>query len=499
MKTLIEALPAPVLHWVTEQNIKNYQRFRNFFLRQSPEAIEAFREKYLLYTFHHNAQHIPQYKKFLQQHQVNHSAIHNIQDFLDKVPETNKKSYIFSTPYLTKLCLDGDYHNINMLVKSSGHSGKQCYWATSHRTDLFAQTILSIGLDQNFQISTKKTLIINGFILGSWVTGILFSEFASSHCTVINTGPDKEEIFQTITDIGDQYQQILIAGYPPFIKEFVDYGKAIKFPWKKHTFHFAAGGEDFPEAWRDYIMKQAHGAKIRSGFGASDIGILGGIETDDTVFIRRLAEKNKHLRKALFGDVQENPMLFQYPTNLFIHTNEQQELVFTTILPEAVEPVIKYNLEDIGGILSYHEMEEKLHRFGIHRTFSLPLPFLFVVGRVSGPVKFHAFLMYPENVEDCVYKNPEIAKTTTGKFKLRTIVTRDHEHVLQIEFQLKKGVRKSSKLLLGYTTLCTKTLAEVNGGYKAVYTRIQEKAIPRIKLYTYEQYPYTSKIKNRYS
>ncbi len=511
--SLISSLPIsvlhPLLHAQTHKALhgtpQDYQKFKRFFLSLEPEAVETLREKYLLHTFHRNVAEIAHYRRFLQRRGLSPRKIKQIkskEDFLSTIPETTKKKYIFTARQLQDLCVQDGQHAVNMIVKSSGHSGRQCYWAKSHREDLFGRAALTMSLDENFQISSQRTLIINGFILGTWVTGITFNEFASALCTVINVGPYWEEILQIMEEIGGQFEQIIITGYPPFIKELVEYGLKNRFPWKKYKLHFVAGGEDFPESWRDYIQKKSGARKIRAGFGASDIGILGGVETDDTVNIRRLADRRPELRKALFGEVEETPMLFQYGLNIFVHSNEQRELVFTTILPEAVEPVINYNLEDVGGVIPYREMQETLKKCGLANRapkFRFPLPFLYVLGRVHGPVKFHAFFVYPENVEECIYRHPLLAKTTTGNFRLQRIVTKQQDHFLQLEFQLRKGLRASSSLAKKYVQGCSKTLQEVNGGYKAIYQQVGKIAAPIVKLYSYEKYPYQSKIKNVYS
>ena len=50
-------------------------------------------------------------------------------DFISTVPETTKKKYIFAAKQLQDLCVQDGQHRMNMIVKSSGHSGRQCYWA----------------------------------------------------------------------------------------------------------------------------------------------------------------------------------------------------------------------------------------------------------------------------------------------------------------------------------------------------------------------------------
>ena len=493
-----ENLPASILHELSDHSFENYPKFKASFVQLAPQTIELLQRKYLLYTFQLNAARIPHYACFLKKHNINPQEITTVEEFLTKIPQTTKKNYVYTAKDMCEMCINGDYHNISMIVKSSGHSGRQCYWVRSHNEDKFGKTALSIGLDENFQTDKKKTLIINGFILGSWVTGINFNELASWHCPIINVGPNKEEIFQTIIDIGHTFEQIIITGYPPFIKNLVDEGVAQKFPWKKYNVHFIGGGEDFPESWRTYVESMTKG-KVRSGFGASDIGILGGMENDDTVFIRRFADTNHDFRRELFGSVEETPMLFQYPLNLFVYANEQKELIFTTILPEATQPVIKYNLQDEGGTLSHETMYALFKKYNISRKIHLPSPFLYIVGRKGGAVNFNAFLIYPENIEECIYRNPSIEKTTTGSFKFQSVFDSKHNRILCIELQLKKGIKPTEKMHKAYVTQIITTLQQVNDGYRISHEKFKEMAVPKVVLYEFEKYPYLDKIKNHYS
>lgn len=495
----MRTVPFSLVHKQIKNKSNNYEKFKKMFLSLDNKTIKLMQEKYLMYSFHLNSQRIPQYNSFLKRKGINPKDIKNIKDFLEKVPETNKKNYIYKSHKITNLCVNGNIHNISMIVKSSGHSGKQCYWVKSHSEDFFGKNAISIALDQNYNVNKEKTLIINGFILGSWVTGINFNEFASWHCPIINVGPDKHEIFQTIEDIGDQFNQILITGYPPFIKELVDFANSNKFNWKKHKINFIAGGEDFPESWRDYISKNSNNAKTVSGFGASDIGILGGIENNDTIFIRKLADKNHQLKKDLFGKVNETPMLFQYPTNLYVYANKKQELIFTSILPETAQPVIKYNLQDIGGTLTHEQINKTLKKHGIIHKIHSPLPFMYVMGRKDGPVNYNAFLIYPENIEECIYRNKQIAKTSTSAFKFRTVFDNKHNKKLLIEFELKPKVKKTKQLENLYLKLVTNTLTQVNEGYRATRKKLGPISLPKVILYENKDYPYKSKIKNNYN
>jgi phenylacetate-CoA ligase len=493
----IKIIPTSLIHKIITHQMKDYDSFRDNFLNLDPDLVELLREKYLIYSFKKNATRIPQYKEFMKKKKIKLTKIDSIENF-KSLPETNKHNYVYKAKDISQLCIDGNYKNINLLVKSSGHSGRQCYWAKSHKENLFGETCLTIAFDEEFSVHKKKTLIINGFILGSWVTGINFNEVASKHCPIINVGPKEDEILSVINDIGKDYQQIIITGYPPFISDLVSYAEKEKFNWKNYKVFFIGGGEGFSESWRNYIESKT-GALVRSGFGASDIGILAGMENKDTVFIRRFAEKNSNFKKQLFGEIDEVPMIFQIPLNLYVYPNKNQELIFTTILPEAVQPCMNYNLEDKGYIISYKNMQAVLKKYKITKKFTLPLPFMCIAGRTKGPIKFYAFFIYPENIEDCIYKTSIISRTSTGNFRMNVLTNKDFSKTLEISFELKAGVLNSVSLQKEYTDNIFNILKNVNQGYAAICQKRGIEAIPKIILYDFDKYPFKSKIKNIYS
>ena len=496
---MVRVLPAKIVYNQLLKKMKDHKSFIKFFSKQDPEMFSLLQEKFLLYSLKNNAVKVPQFKKFISSKNVHVASISSTKGFVKHFPETNKQNYIYKAKKLEDLTQGRDLKKVSLVVKSSGHSGKQSYWLKSHNQDLFLHSTMGMGLDMNFKIYSKKTLVINGFILGSWVAGINFGEYASWNCPSINIGPDKEEILQTLLDLESQFDQFIISGYPPFLKELVDFAKSKKFSFKRSSVHFFPGEEAFPESWRDYMQTEVKGAKIISGFGASDIGLVGGMESSDSIFIRRKSLENKELHKALFGDVEETPMLFQYPLSNHICVNKNNELIFSTILPETTEPVMKYNIKDQGGVLSYSKMKEILSKFGINKEIKVPLPFFYYTGRSSGAVNYNGFFIYPENIKDTIYQNKEIASSVTGKFHFHSGYTSKNNKQLVIEFQLKKSKRPNPRILSSFTKLIIKTLREVNGGYRATHIKFGKLAEPKIILHSFDKFPQKKSIKNHYS
>jgi len=132
-------------------------------------------------------------------------------------------------------------------------------------------------------------LVINTFALGTWVTGV---KFARALCgvankkdikmTVANTGMVFDSAIKIIENFADEYDQVLLAGYPPFVKGLVE-ELIEKKTIKNVEMHIMVGAESFPEEWRDYMTKLLqtqydYEPTILSAYGAADVGLELGYE-----------------------------------------------------------------------------------------------------------------------------------------------------------------------------------------------------------------------------
>jgi phenylacetate-CoA ligase len=360
----------------------------------------------------------------------------------------------------------------------------------------------SMGFDLYFNTLSKKTLFINTFALGSWITGVELARIGDTDCTIINPGTDEEEVYSIIKRLSVDYDQIIIAGYPPFVKNMINNGMH-KIEWRKYKIHFILGGEGMPEELRDYIWQKV-GKKsiVISVYGASDIGLTGMNETSESIKIRRLAKDNLELRKDLFGKTNTLPMLFQYdPSSFFIETNQYNELLFTTLNLKEIQPLIRYNLKDTGGIITYKHMTEILNQHKIEMKFTFPFPFLYVFGRSDGTLNFYGSLIYPNMVKEAIFKNKNLLKNTTNKFRNRIIYDKEHKPYIQIEIQLNRGKKPDRKLIKEFKEKIEDFLfirSEDLKPKRDYFAKEYKSGFVKIVLYTYERYPYDEKIKIHY-
>jgi len=126
-------------------------------------------------------------------------------------------------------------------------------------------------------------------------------------------------------------------------------------------------------------------------------------------------------------------MVFQYnPLMHHIETNEDGELIFTTTRLNLLQPRIRYNIHDVVGVATFAEMTERAHSTGVELQNlvssidqkSVPLPFLWVYGRKDFTISLMGANIYPEDLEQCLYDEPELA-AMTNSFCLGLIETAD--------------------------------------------------------------------------
>ncbi|MGM5488196.1 MAG: hypothetical protein ACQESG_04570 [Nanobdellota archaeon] len=428
-------------------------------ITSSPLLLEWMTHHYARSMARRCARRVPAYKRFLER-----NGVKMPRGAPDSLPVTTKKNYIFPSK-LSDLCIDGNPKAANLLVKSSGHSGREQLWAKSNAELAIGKVSLAAALDTIFDLS-KPTLAINGYILSSWVTGCSFALMGHESNALLNIGPKKQEILEAIKTYRKTYHQIIVLGYPPFIKQLVDFAQ--DFRWE--GVHFFVGGEYFPESFRQHIIKKTHGRLI-GGYGTSDFGIIGGIETEGSIKVRQAAKKNFELFHDLYQDATCNPVLFQLSPSLYA-TAKNRELHFTTVFPETCMPLVNYNLKDRGGVISYKQMRSILRKHDLNIGFDLKLPFIFVEGRSTGALKYYAFMIYPENIKQAIYRNPSIAKHTTGNFHLSV----DYQpEQLNLTIELAKGVKKKG-LKQQFQDALDKSLIEINRGYASVREELSTKA-----------------------
>lgn len=450
-----------------------------------------------LWLFKETVKRVPAYRKFLDKHNINPEEIKTFKDY-KKLPAIDKKNYLDKYP-LEQAVWDGDISKTYMITCSSGSTGKPYFWPRIPQKDKTIPQAMELMYTEFFEADKKRTLVLINLALGTWAAGELAAESSrivarksNLPLTVITPGLNLEETLRIFKEIGNKFEQTIIVGYPPFVRDLIEAGMEEGLNWKEFNLKLLIGGEGTSEEWRDYIAERI-GTKnnikgIISLFAAADAGIIGH-ETPLSIFIRRLIRKDSKLCKKLFGNSQV-PSLNQFnPLAWYIET-VNDEIILTI---NSGVPLIRYNFHDRGGVITFSEIVKKLkdNGYDLEKLFlehSLDfnkvwrLPFFYTFGR-SDAVVFSGANIYIEQIKQILEDN-ELFKTNTGKFKASVVYDKQQNQFLQLDIELVRGIVPSDNLRKQYETIIVQKLLELSSEYKILYKkRGEDKVFPNIILH----------------
>src|SRR5689334_10917627 len=187
----------------------------------SREALDLFRAV---------ARDVPAYRSLLAEQNIDPAAIMTAADFA-RLPLLDKKNYNrrFS---LDELVLGGRLTRCDFFAVSSGSTGEPTFWPRAQDDEFPVAVRFEQVFRDAFRAHEKRTLAVVCFALGTWVGG-MFTAACCRHLaakgyaiTLITPGNNKDEIFRVVEDLGAGFDQVVLLGYPPFLKDVVDTGRA---------------------------------------------------------------------------------------------------------------------------------------------------------------------------------------------------------------------------------------------------------------------------------
>lgn len=401
---------------------------------------------------------VPAYREFLSSRLPAHAAA--VMDFAH-VPATDKTNYVKAFS-LDARCTGGHLPMRGIVVdESSGSSGLPTNWVRGVRERTANRRTIRLGLESRF--GRGPLLVINAFALGSWATGINLTMAMAPWCRVKSTGPDLAKIENTLQQFGDGYEYV-IMGYPPFLKQVVDCATV---DWRRYHVSMIFGGEGMSESMRRYL--QAKGiARVYGSYGASDLELNIGAETDLTIALRRLLEHRPAVAARLLQHHGAMPMIFQFnPADFFIETNAEGELIVTICRPGYVSPKVRYNIHDLGHVMRFPELARILASEGIDvrtldpRAFDLPL--LFLYGRSDASVAYYGCKIPPADVQESLFRLPALARHVDA-FQLHTFDDAAGDKRLVVRLEVREGALPGGPK--AWVTPLFDTIAEVNQDFR---------------------------------
>jgi phenylacetate-CoA ligase len=389
--------------------------------------------------FRRTAATVPAYRAFLAEHGVDAAAVTALPDVL-RLPTVDKESYL-RRHSLPDLCRGGRIEDCDLVSVSSGSSGQPTMWPRSITDELHVARRFEQVFRDGFQADRRSTLAVICFPLGTWVGG-LFTTACVRHLaakgypvTTVAPGNNLAEILRVLPDLAPHFDQVVLLGYPPFLKNVIDAGLSAAVPWPAYSVKLVLAGEVFSEEWRDLVAGRAGiddpVRGVASLYGTADAGVLGN-ETPLSVAIRRFLAGRPSLAREVFGD-SRLPTLVQYdPASRFFEVDDGR-LLFSA---DGGIPLIRYRIADEGGLIAHDVLLDlcRRHRFdpvAASDATGTDLPFVFVFGRSLFTVSYFGANVYPENVTVGL-EQPGISDQVSGKFVLETIEDADRDRRLRV-------------------------------------------------------------------
>jgi phenylacetate-CoA ligase len=462
-------------------------------------------EKRSLEIFRAAAKAVPAYKDFLKKNKINPEAIETFEDF-KKIPAVSKSNYLTQYP-LNKLCAAGALKSNLVFTSTSGSTGEPFYFCRSTEIDWQSSVVHEFFYNNSSRDNGNATLVIVGFGMGVWIGGLITYQafemlgMREHPISIITPGINKVEIFKSLKKLAPNFKQVIIAGYPPFIKDLIDEAPShgIDLAALKPRLLFAA--EPFSEDFRDLVAKKSGIENVYRDtmniYGSADIGTMA-FETPLSILVRRLAVRDEALFERIFGKLNKVPTLAQYiPSFICFETNENGEVLLTS---NNTVPLIRYNIGDHGGTFTYDELTKIFEEHGLNlgkelqkaglRKFDVELPFVYVYERLDFSTTLYGLQIYPDTIREVLLKLP-FNEFLTGKLTLETKFDGSQNQFLEINLELQKGKDTPNEVLRSeLLNAIVGNLQKKNSEYNELHKHLRERAIPKLVFWEAENPEY---------
>jgi phenylacetate-CoA ligase len=479
------------LAWLEDQS------FFDSIVISDEAALMRQAEEKVLTLFHQAAANVPAYNAFLKKSGVYPADIRTMDDFR-QLPLTDKENYIdaydlASRSWFGKLSLS------HFVAVSSGTTGQPHLWPRTLQTELEGARQHEFFLQEFFEVNQRKTLVIDGFYMGNSMAGtftlacLQLLQLKGLPFTITTPGPSDKDILTFIHALHREFDQTIIFGYPPLLKEVVHQVCQHQDVIDVTKLRLVCAGQAFTENWRDYLLNKLGGMvnkpPIMSVYGSSDAGLMG-FETLLSIQIRRSLAKQDDITQYFFGD-ERLPSLYVYDPRTIFFESPAGELCFTI---NNGAQFIKYNINDRGDVIPFQQMISLMRQ---HLPDSQDwvsnncgaFPFVYVFGRDRFMAKVCGVPIYSEYVQQAL-NHASLAPYVTGNFVLENVEDDDHNILLVCRVELEQGIQAEAELQKAMSEIFIQEFITLSPLYKNILGIMGEKAKPHIILYDYQDSQY---------
>jgi len=459
----------------------------------------------ILKRFKDAYENVAAYRHFLERLGIDASSIRSAKS-IERIPPITKANYLRVHPW-DKLCRNGALADEPLvLTATSGSTGQPFYIPRTDEVHDASMVFHRLFIERSGLDKSKPTLVVVAFGMGVWIGGILtyeaFRRISESGwpLSIITPGVNKKEIFEALTHIGPSYEQIILCGYPPFVKDLIDDAPEHGVDWKHWDMRIVCAAEAFSEHFREYLMMKT-GMKdpyrsVMNIYGSAELGSMA-TETPLSILLRQLALKDEVLYQKLFSEAHRLPTLAQFiPDFTSFEAGKNGEIYATG---GAVLPFIRYDIGDQGGVFTYADAEQRCKEVGINLSAEIKragiedtimqLPFVYLYERADLSTKLYGAIIYPEHVKIGL-QNPMLEKFITGRFTMTTENDENHNEYLEINIELQHGVKDGATIEEALIESIIKSLSASSGEYQNNRVNMGDRVVPRIVFWPHEHPKY---------
>ncbi|WP_052398115.1 phenylacetate--CoA ligase family protein [Streptomyces sp. NRRL F-5123] len=432
-----------------------------------------------LELFRRASSSIPAYADFLRRRGCDPALLVETADF-GRVPVTTKQNYLRSYP-LADLMWDGSLDGVRLMASSTGSSGTPCYWP-QNEDSLREAVLLNAPLFDTFGCRERSTLCVISFFMGVHVAGTYQLQAAlrlarqGYRLTVISPGIDIDENVRALRDVAPGFEQTVVMGYPPLVRDVLVAASAAGVPLEKLRLRLLFSGESFSESWREGVHRAARTADPLTGslgiYGSADAGIIG-VESPLSVYVRRAAAEDPELCEALFPGAGSLPALVEFDPRHRHVEDVDGHLVLTV---RSGLPLIRYRIGDVGRVISAKALSDAMARCGRDVPDDLARPstghFVGLYGRTDVMCTLYGVNIFPDDIKDGL-ERPDPASETSGRFLLAREDAETGGQFLRLRVELAPGATGSASLRRRVEQAVGESLRASNGEYRKL-----EEAMP---------------------
>lgn len=459
-------------------------------LKKPPVYWEKKGRETALWLYAFAKEHVPAYRQFTA---GSPEHVRTMRQF-ETLPLTTKDSYLRAYPY-TDLFPRTGLLAATTVSATSGSTGEPFFFPRGPEHDRMYERALEVLLKNQWQAAERSTLAMIGFALGIWIGGVFTYKNLNSLAerglpmTIIPIGAQRDLYLKAFQKFAPHFEQVILMGYPPFIKDLLEFGAQTGVDWQAHRIRILTAAEGYSEAFRNRLAELTGADPVRdivNIYGTVEQGTIAH-ETALANMIRRLASERSDIFKALFPDALNIPTLAQYyPDQIYFEAVKGQ--IVATSYGSSI-PLVRYAFNDLGGVIPFNAMEKKLSSLGVDLAaemrkygiegMALPLPFVYVHARADFSIVFRGANIYPEEIRAAL-DSKVFEQQITGRFSAIRKESDSLDQMLEINVELRPAVAWSDALGKKLTEHIMAELREHNSEYAYLFAHEPEKVAPSV-------------------